>query len=65
MNKPTYTCFNIRPRGEGRRPSWMPIGSGRVNKDGSFNLTFDALPLDGKVNVRVRKEKVADQAETA
>ena len=50
-------------RGEGRRPYWMPIGSGRVNKDGSFNLTFDALPLDGKVNVRVRKEKVADQAE--
>ena len=66
MTKPTHTCFNIRSRGEGRDPYWMPIGSGWVNKDGSFNLTFDALPIDGKVTVRVRKDREpSEEAATA
>lgn len=63
MTKPTHTCFNIRSRGEDRDPYWMPIGSGWVNRDGSLNLTLDALPMDGKITVRLRKEKDVENGE--
>ena len=63
MTKPSHTCFNVRSRGQGRDPYWMPIGSGWVNKDGSLNLTLDALPIDGKIVVRIRKDETATSAE--
>ena len=56
MTMPTHTCFAVRERGENKKAFWIPIGSGWVNKDGSLNLRFDVLPIDGKVCVRLRKE---------
>jgi hypothetical protein len=54
--KPTHTCFNVRDRGEGKKAYWAVVGSCWTNKDGSFNITLDSLPLDGKIVVRPRKE---------
>ena len=31
---------------------WLRIGWGSVNHDGSFNLRLDALPVNGKLQVR-------------
>lgn len=56
MTKPTHTCFTVRDRGEDRKPFWAIIGSAWTNKDGSFTLKLDALPIDGEIVVRVRKE---------
>jgi hypothetical protein len=56
-NKPTHSCFNVRNRGEGRDPYWAFIGSAFTNKDGSLNVTLDSLPMDGKIVIRVRKER--------
>ncbi len=35
---------------------WTKIGSAFENKDGSLNIYLNALPLDGKLQVRTRKE---------
>lgn len=56
MTTPTHTCFNVRSRGESRKGYWVAIGSAWTNKDGSFNIRLDALPLDGEIVVRPRKE---------
>jgi len=56
MTTPTHTCYTVCDRGEGKKAYWARIGSAWTNKDGSFNLRLDALPIDGKVVVRVRKD---------
>ena len=56
MTKPTHTCFTVRDRGEDRDPFWRTIGSAWATKDGGFTIRLDALPLDGEIVVRVRKE---------
>ena len=57
MTAPTLTCFTVRKRGEGKKDFWVAIGSAWINKDGSFTLRLDALPLDGEIVVRPRKER--------
>ena len=56
MTTPTHTCFTVCDRSEDRKPFWVDIGSAWVNKDGSFNLRLDALPVNGQVTVRLRKK---------
>lgn len=65
MTTPTYTCFSVRDRGEGRDAYWHVIGSAWANRDGSLNLRLDSLPLDGKVVVRARKNGDDKQADPA
>lgn len=63
MTTPTHTCYTVRDRGEHRKPFWVAIGSAWTNKDGSFTLRLDALPLDGEIVVRTRKEPEGERAE--
>lgn len=63
MKTPTHTCFSVRPRTGDRKDFWARIGSAWVNKDGSFNVTLDALPLDGKIVMRLRKANENDGAD--
>jgi hypothetical protein len=56
-----YQVFSIKETKErdGRTTSvWVRAGSAWVNRDGSFNVYLDVLPLDGKLHVR---EAVADR----
>jgi hypothetical protein len=57
MTKPSHTCFTVRERGEDTKPFWVAIGSAWTNRDGSYNVQLDALPMDGKIVLRTRKEK--------
>lgn len=34
------------------KPHWVRIGVGFVNKDGSINVTLDALPTNGMLQIR-------------
>jgi len=36
---------------------WLRVGTAFENRDGSLNLVLDALPVNGKLHVRDRKEK--------
>ena len=56
MTKPTHTCFTVRDRGEGKDAFWHIVGSAWTNRDGSFTLQLDSMPLDGKIVVRKRKD---------
>jgi hypothetical protein len=65
MTTPTHTCFTVCDRGEDRKPFWVDIGSAWVNKDGSFNLRLDALPVNGQITVRIRKANENSKAKAA
>ncbi|MBL8715166.1 MAG: hypothetical protein JNL79_04190 [Myxococcales bacterium] len=47
-SKAVYTIVD-RP---GSKSIWVHIGWAHINHDGSFNLHLDALPLNGKLQVR-------------
>jgi hypothetical protein len=36
----------------GREPFWLRIGWCNTNRDGSFNIHLDAIPINGKLQVR-------------
>jgi hypothetical protein len=58
-----YQVFSIKETKErdGRTNAvWVRAGSAWVNRDGSFNVYLDVLPLDGKLHVR---EAVAERRE--
>ena len=44
--------YSILDRGEDQRPYWLRIGTCFRNRDGSQNIYLDALPRDGKLQVR-------------
>jgi hypothetical protein len=45
-----WGAFNIVKRGD--KNFWNRIGSAFHNRDGSMNIYLDALPRDGKVQIR-------------
>ena len=58
-NKPTHRAYTVS--GEGKDATWTPIGAAWPNRDGNgFTLTFDAIPLSGRVVIRTITEKVSD-----
>jgi hypothetical protein len=68
-NSPSHKIFSVRDRGEGKNPEggrkkrgsqWTEVGVGFTNRDGSINLIFNALPLSGKVQVRINEQQKAE-----
>lgn len=64
-NKPTHTAFTVRDyktkdgEDKGR---WLEIGAAWVHKDGKgFDVALDALPVDGRLVLRLNEPK--DKAE--
>lgn len=45
-----FALFTIVERSD--RSFWRRIGTAFVNRDGSFNLVFDALPVNGTAHLR-------------
>ncbi len=41
---------------ENGKERWTRIGIGFVNRDNSINVVLDALPLNGRLQIRERKE---------
>ncbi|MBM4776381.1 MAG: hypothetical protein GQE15_01650 [Archangiaceae bacterium] len=60
MSGKRYQVFSIREtkQSDGKVTStWVRAGSAWVNRDGSFNVYLDVLPLDGKLHVREAIDK--------
>jgi len=54
--KPTHRIYIVT--GEGDKASWRPIGAAWPHQDGSgFAITCDAIPLQGRIVMRVAKDK--------
>lgn len=49
--KAVYTVIE-REGGEGKRSFWVRIGAAFTNRDGSFTVKLDALPVNGMLQVR-------------
>lgn len=52
--------FTVADRGEGKKPFWVRIGTAFTNKDGSLSVLLDALPVNGKL--QIREEQQRDEA---
>jgi hypothetical protein len=54
--------FSINtPKNENSKSEWIKIGVAFENKDGSLNVIFDAIPLNGKVHIRQRAETKSEE----
>lgn len=51
QTKNMKAVFTVVDRGQGKS-YWVRIGVGFVNRDGSLNLNLDAMPTNGKLQVR-------------
>ena len=54
---PSHVAYQVRDR-EGQKGFWTRIGSAWPHADGKgFNVQLDAVPLDGRVSLRVVADK--------
>lgn len=54
---PTHVAYQVRDR-EGKKGIWTRIGSAWPHADGKgFNLQIEAVPLDGRITLRVISDK--------
>lgn len=49
--------YTVKERGEGKKSFWCRIGTCFTNRDGSFSIVLDALPLDGRLVVREEQQR--------
>jgi hypothetical protein len=59
-NRPTHLIYSVRSRGDEKKSSWTEIGVAFTNRDGSLNLIFNALPIDGRCCLRVNEVRPTD-----
>jgi hypothetical protein len=53
-------AFNVIERKGADKPFWHRVGTAFINRDGSINVFLDSLPLQGKIQLREDRERVAD-----
>jgi len=54
--KPSHDVFVVRPGKD--KGFWKRIGAAWPHKDGKgFNVQIESVPLDGRISLRVPKEK--------
>ncbi len=55
--KAVYTIIDR----EGKKAIWLKVGIAFVNRDGSYNVVLDALPINGKLHIRDFMEREEEQ----
>ncbi|MEM7504480.1 MAG: hypothetical protein AAF417_20760 [Pseudomonadota bacterium] len=57
---PTHIAYNVRQSGD--ESYWDRIGVAWAHSDGQgFNVELSAMPVDGRIAIRTRKEKAPAQ----
>jgi len=57
-----YRAYTVIKR-EGQEDFWLAIGAAFMHQDGDgYNIVLQALPIDGKVVLRLPKHDQTDQA---
>jgi hypothetical protein len=55
--KPPYIAYSVRER-EGKKAKFTEIGVAFPHKDGKgFDILYDAIPLSGRITLRVSEPK--------
>jgi hypothetical protein len=60
-NGETMTVFTIIEKEGYDKPIWVKIGACFPNRDGSLNVFLDALPINGRMQIRMRKPGIKPQ----
>jgi len=59
--QPTYRAYTVVKR-EGQDDFWLSIGAAFMHQDGDgFNIVLQALPIDGKIVLRLPKDDQSGQ----
>ena len=59
--QPSYRAYTVIKR-EGQDDFWLPIGAAFPHQDGDgYNIVLQALPIDGRVVLRVPKDDDAQR----
>jgi len=59
--QPAYRAFTVVKR-EGQDDFWLAIGAAFMHQDGDgYNIVLQALPIDGKIVLRLPKDDQSDQ----
>ena len=54
---PTHRVYSVSKNGDAKA-TWTEIGAAWQHKDGKgFNIQLDAVPLDGRITLRLASEK--------
>lgn len=61
--KDVYAISENPAAATGGKDRWTKIGIGFVNRDNSVNIVLDAIPLNGRLQIRDRQTKT-NNAET-
>jgi hypothetical protein len=61
--QPTYQAYTVVNR-EGQDDFWLNIGAAFMHQDGDgFNVVLQALPINGKIVLRLRKAQNEEPAQ--
>lgn len=59
--QPAYRAYTVVKR-EGADDFWLAIGAAFMHQDGDgYNIVLQALPIDGKIVLRLPKDDQKDQ----
>lgn len=47
-----FAIQDVKQEGKDRKSFWTKVGSAFANKDGSINVYLNALPINGKLQIR-------------
>lgn len=57
-SKPTHSAYVVKESSKGGKSFWTRIGSAwQHNDQNGFNIQLEAIPLDGRVTLRVNDDK--------
>ena len=65
ISKNMKSVYTVVDRGQGKS-TWVRVGVGFTNRDGSLNLRLDAIPVNGMLQVREWEpgDRRSDSADT-
>jgi hypothetical protein len=59
--QPSHRAYTVIKR-EGQDDFWLAIGAAFMHQDGDgYNVVLQALPIDGKIVLRLPKDEKTDQ----
>lgn len=65
-NKPTHHAYIVKDTGTKGKDIWTKIGVAFSHNDGKgFSLLLDAVPVDGKITLRVPEPKTVQSTHNA
>ena len=61
VQQPNYRAYTVVKR-EGQDDFWLAIGAAFMHQDGDgYNIVLQALPIDGKIVLRVAQGRRAER----